>query len=151
MGAPLSVHVRIIGLDELIKRFDSSDPVIHREMKRAMTRAVLGELERMPGYPEPPGGSTYRQTGYLGRSMTSLVGRAPGAESQVEGDGDVIRGIVGTAVRYAPYVIGPAQAKVHQGRWWLLEETVRSHTREINAEFEEAEERIMIYLAGKGD
>ena len=149
--AGMTAHIRIIGLDELIKRFDSSDPVIHREMKRAMTRAVLCELERMPPYPAKSDSSTYVRTGYLGRSMTSLVGRAPDAESTVEGEGDVIRGIVGTAVRYAPYVIGPAQAKAHQGNWWLLEETVRSHTREINAEFEEAEERIMIYLAGKGD
>lgn len=147
----LTARVRIIGLEEMEDRFGSSDPVIRREMKRAMMRAVLGELERMPGYPAPPDGSTYKQTGYLGRSVTSLVGRAPGAESTVEdGGSDLVRGIVGTAVQYGPYVIGPAQAKMHQGRWWLLEESVRSHQREISAEFEEAGERIVEFLAGKG-
>lgn len=149
--AGMTARVRIIGLDELIGRFEASDPVIRREMERAMMRAVLGELERMPGYPAPPDGSTYTRTGYLGRSVTSLVGRAPGAESTVEESGDtLVRGIVGTAVRYGPYVIGQAQAKQHQGRWWLLEENVRSHQREISAEFEEAGERIVEFLAGKG-
>jgi len=146
----LQTSVRIVGLGELIGRFNSAQPVVRREIKRAMMRAVLGEMERMPSYPPPPDGSIYTRTGYLGRSMASLVGRAPGAESTVEGDGDLIRGIVGTAVRYAPYVIGPAQAKVHQGRWWLLDETVRSHQREIIAEFEEAGERIVEFLAGEG-
>jgi hypothetical protein len=145
------VSVRIIGLDELIGRFDSSNPVVRREMKRAMMRAVLGEMERMPAYPPKSDSSTYRRTGLLGRSLTSLVGRAPDAGSAVEGEGDTIRGIVGTAVKYAPYVIGPAQAKAHQGNWWLLEETVQSHKREINAEFIEADERIVEYLAGKGE
>lgn len=149
--ANFEASVRIIGLDELIGRFDSSDPVVRREMKRGMMRAVLGEMERMPKYPPKSDSSSYRRTGLLGRSLTSLIGRAPDAGSTVEGEGDTIRGIVGTAVEYAPLVIGPVQTRTNRGNWWQLDSVVQSHTRQINAEFIEADERIVEYLAGKGE
>ncbi len=139
--------VRIVGLEELLKRFDQADEVVRRELRRAMTRAVVGELGRMPSYPPPPAASTYRRTMQLGRSLTAMVGRAPKAESTVEGMGDTVRGIVGTAVEYAPWVIGQQQARVHRGRWWRLEASVLSHKPQIEAEFEDAAVRIVEALA----
>ena len=139
--------VRVDGLEELLRRFDHHDEVVRRELRRAMTRAVVGELGRMPSYPAPPPASTYRRTALLGRSLNAMVGRAPAAASTVEGQGDVVRGIVGTNVVYAPFVIGPMQARVHQGRWWRLEASVLSHKAEIEAEFEDAAQRIVEALA----
>ena len=139
--------VRIDGLEELLRRFDQHDEVVRRELRRAMTRAVVGEVGRMPSYPPPPVGSTYRRTLQLGRSLTAMVGQAPNAASTVEGQGDTIRGIVGTNVVYAPFVVGQNQAKVHRGRWWRLEASVLSHKAQIEAEFEDAAERIVEALA----
>lgn len=139
--------VRIVGLEELLRRFDQADEVVRRELRRAMLRAVLGELQRMPSYPPPPPASTYRRTELLGRSLTAMVGRHPAARSTVDGAGDTIRGVIGTAVVYAPFVIGERQAKVHRGRWWRLDQSVLSHKAQIEAEFEDAAERIVEALA----
>lgn len=139
--------VRIDGLEELLRRFDQHDEVVRRELRRAMTRAVLGEIGRMPSYPPQVPGTSYIRTHYLERSLNAMVGQAPAAASAVEGQGDTIRGIVGTNVVYAPFVIGQNQSRVHRGRWWRLEASVLSHKAQIEAEFEDAAERIVEALA----
>lgn len=134
--------VRYEGLDELLKRLDTAHPLVQRELLRAMTRAVHGELGRMPAYPVQRAGSSYRRTGLLGRSLTGLIGSAPGAASEVQTVSDGVQGVVGTAVGYGPQVIGRQQAPAHAGRWWMLESVVMSHATQINAEFAEAGTRI---------
>lgn len=140
--------VRIDGLEELLRRFDQADELVRRELRRAMTRAVVGELGRMPAYPPEPPASTYTRTIKLGQSLTAMVGRALDAASTVDGQGDTVRGVVGTNRVYAPFVIGQMQAPVHRGRWWRLEASVLSHKGQIEAEFEDAAERIVAALAG---
>jgi len=140
--------VTIEGLDALRERLGQGNEVVRRELLRAMTRAVVGELGRMPAYPPPPDGSWYRRTGTLGRSLTALVGQAEHAASDVQERGQDIVGLVGTNVAYASYVIGRSQARAHRGRWWLLEESVLSHRSEIEAEFEDAAARIVEAMAG---
>jgi hypothetical protein len=144
----MELAITIEGLDEIRQRFGNSHPIVQRELKRAMLRAVLGELQRMPPYPPPPAGSTYSRTGYLGRSLTALVGRVADAASEVREAGDDIEGVVGTNVVYAGYVIGQSQAKAHRGRWWQLEESVLSHKADIEAEFTDAAARIAEQLDG---
>lgn len=145
----MELAITIEGLDELQQRFGQANPIIQKELKRSMLRAVLGELQRMPSYPQPPEGSTYVRTGYLGRSLTALIGRAPDAASEVREAGNgAIEGVVGTNVVYAGYVIGQSQAKAHRGRWWQLEESVMSHKANIEAEFEDAAARIAEQLDG---
>lgn len=139
--------VRVDGLEELLRRFDHHDEVVRRELRRAMTRAVVGELGRMPSYPPEPPASTYTRTNKMGQSLTAMVGRHPDAASTVEGQGDVVRGVIGTNRVYAPVVIGAMQARVHRGRWWRLEASVLSHKAEIEAEFEDAALRIVEALA----
>ena len=139
--------ITIKGLDEAVRKFDTALPVVRYELYRAMYRAVTGELGRMPSYPPPPPASTYVRTLLLGRSLTSMVGQADQARSRVEGDGANIRGYVGTAVQYAPDVIGNNQARPHRGRWWRLEASVLSHKRQLEAEFEAAAQTITERLA----
>lgn len=140
--------ITIQGLDELRERFGEAHPIVQRELKRSMLRAVLGELQRMPPYPPPPAGSTYKRTGYLGRSLTALVGRAPDAASDVREVAGGVEGQVGTNVVYAGRVIGQDQGRAWKGRWWRLEESVLSHKADIEAEFEDAAARIAEQLDG---
>jgi hypothetical protein len=145
----MELAITIEGLDELQQRFGQANPIIQKELKRSMLRAVLGELRRMPPYPPKPDGSTYVRTHYLERSLTALIGRAPGAVSEMrEAGNNAIEGVVGTNVVYAGYVIGQSQAKAHRGRWWRLEESVLSHKADIEAEFEDAAARIAEQLEG---
>jgi hypothetical protein len=138
----MTYTITVKGLDELRAKFGDAHPIVQRELYRAMYRAVTGELGRMPAYPPQPPNSWYTRTMLLGRSLTSMVGGAPGAASQVQKIGSNVQGIVGTNVAYAPQVIGPSQGKAFSGRWWRLEESVLSHKTQIEAEFEDAGRRI---------
>lgn len=77
----------------------------------------------------------------LGRSITTFKGGATGALSEVTRTGPTVRGVIGTAIPYAQYVVGPKQAKIHQGRWWLLIAEVKKNltrlTRIMQAEIDQ--------------
>ena len=138
-----NVTITVKGLDEIRAKFGNSSPVVQRELYRAMYRAVVGELGRMPSYPPKPPNSTYIRRMRLGGSLTSLVGKAEGAASQVQMVGKNVQGVVGTNVVYAGRVIGQDQGRAFQGRWWQLEPSVMSHKGQIEAEFEDAADRIV--------
>lgn len=139
----MALTITVKGLDELRAKFGDAHPIIQRELYRAMYRAVTGELGRMPSYPPPLPYSWYTRTGYLGRSLTALVGKAEGAASSVERVGKNVQGVVGTNVEYAGRVIGRDQGRPFRGRWWQLEASVLSHKSQIEAEFEDAAGRIV--------
>ncbi len=71
----------------------------------------------------------YVRTGLLGRSITGEVRELAGGQ---------VAGIVGTDDVKAPWVIssesvgsrGP-QAEYHQGRWWRLQDEIKSHYDEV--------------------
>ena len=132
--------MQVIGLDELTRRFGAISPFIRKELHRAMYRAVTGELQRMPPY--PPAQPGWRRTGLLGRSLTSLVGQATDAASEVRDEWPSLVGVVGTNRAYAPRVIGAAQ-EPQWSHWWRLHSVVMSHQSQIKAEFDAATERIV--------
>jgi hypothetical protein len=140
----MDLTVKIEGLDELRERFGQANEIVDRELRRAMTRAVIGELGRMPPYPPGP-----PRSGYLGRSLTALIGRMPDAASEVRIGRGGIEGVIGTNVVYAGRVIGQNQGKPwKRNGWWRLEEVVLSHKADIEAEFEDAAARIAEQLDG---
>lgn len=63
--------------------------------------------------PAPPKNSRYKRTGTLVRSLTYGQPYGIGRQSAIK---------YGTAVRYAPQVIGKKQAAIHKGRWVLLKD-----------------------------
>ena len=88
-------------------------------------KAILFVHQETPPYPAPPSGSAYRRTGTLGRTITTIQGSGSvDALSRVEQGLFGTRAIVGTALEYAPLVIGKPQAKVHRGRWYILEDVI---------------------------
>jgi len=96
---------------------------------RGMQRGVNRIWERIPQYPDPPSGSTYRRTGNLGRANY--------AKAQVENE-EVV-GRVGNNMRYAPNVIGgdDTQSRTHQGRWYQLPQRVEDGLPDVVSAIEE--------------
>ena len=133
-----NVTITVEGLDALLKKFGTANKVVNAEIKKAMTKAVYFLQSKVAVYPPPPPTSTYRRTGTLGRSITS----------EVKGIGGEIHGIVGTAIPYAPYVIGPKQAAFHKGRWKQMAEHAKEQAGKIEEFFAKAAEAITKELAG---
>jgi len=103
----------------------------------AMLEAVLYVHSQMPGYPPALPNSRYRRTGKLGQSVTALSGKAEGALSRVEMLGGNAVGVIGTAIGYAPLVIGEGTQKaIHKGRWWTLQKVVEDAREKIIEIFE---------------
>ncbi len=118
---------------------------------KAMEKGVLYVHSRVPKYPKATGApgrdaqgrftaaGSYRRTGTLGRTVTSMQGLAPEALSRVDNLGGQVVGIVGTALSYAPWVIDEErQAKQHRGRWWTLQRVVQDARNGIKNIFEQA-------------
>lgn len=118
---------KIYGLGNIKKKLSQQE--YRRRLERGIEKALLFAHGSLPGYPAPPPRSRYRRTGTLGKSITT----------RVEKTRDEVRGIIGTALRYAPWVIssrriddgrGP-QAWMHRGRWWTLQEEIARRKSEI--------------------
>jgi hypothetical protein len=109
-------------------------------LEDATMQAVLYVHSKMPPYPPQKAGSTYRRTGTLGRTITSLMGHAPDALSRVENKFGQVRGIVGTKLSYAPWVIDQnRQTKSHkQNGWYTLQGVVRSLRAGIKSTYKNA-------------
>jgi len=118
----------INGLDKTLAHLDRIGE-IPAAMGDTMKEAVLYVHSQVPPYPAPPPASTYRRTGTLGRTVTTMQGSEPSALSRVEVStlGGIVVGVIGTRLEYAPFVISEGnQAKVHAGRWWTLQGVVKS-------------------------
>jgi hypothetical protein len=117
----------IVNGRERIKRIFDNFGNLPEAQEKAAEKAVLFVHSEMPPYPNPPPDSNYRRTGTLGRTITTIQGSggAPEALSRVESGMFGVKGIVGTALSYGPYVIGKEdQAEVHRGRWYILEDVI---------------------------
>ena len=136
---PVKIYIR--GLEQLQGKFGALQSKFPKFMQDATKAAVLYVHSQIPAYPSPPAGSTYRRTGTLGRSVTTLMGTNPDALSRIEGGlgGEVI-GIVGTKLSYAPWVIdSERQTKGHKATgWYTLQGVVGKLQKQIRDVYEKA-------------
>lgn len=121
------MQVIIRGAEEIIARLDVAavGQAVDVSLREASLRMV-GELAR---YPSPPSGSTYRRTGTLGRGWTT--------------EHNYLRHALGNNVRYATYVQGPEQARMHQGRWRTADEVAAGNVERIARDIAEAIGRVL--------
>ncbi len=152
-------------MDELEDLIDRMPELALQAGALAMDETLLFLHEQIPPYPAGPApqGQTvknmtprarrwffanlrkgtpklpYRRTGTLGRSFTT--------ETRVQGT--AVLGEIGTAVTYAPWVVGPAypgreirgrmmyQAKLHRGRWYDFEQVMAARGNDAGLVFEQ--------------
>lgn len=139
------IELEIEGLDELIEILETlgRDPgfELTPSMENAM-RDIWGKLPEYPEKPQPGEASQHwtdkqrrwffwavrtgkinpvyqrRMSGGLGGSISTEVISQPGE----------LIGVIGAGMPYAPYVIGKGQqARIHEGRWWTLEDEVEKN------------------------
>lgn len=142
----MPIRIKIRGLEDLDRKLGAVVREFPQFLSHSTTAAVLYVHSKMPKYPAQPAGSTYRRTGTLGRSVTTMQGSAPGALSRVESSFGDVKGIVGTRIRYATWVIDREnQTPNFRAYWWNLQDTViglrkgirETYKKELNRFFKE--------------
>lgn len=121
------LRVNVKGLDKLSKDINALTARFPGYAKDATQKALLYVHQEMPDYPPQPPNSRYVRTFTLFRSITTMQGKAPEALSRVEPRFGSVVGVVGTKLRYAPWVIDKSrQTKSHKSHgWWNLQDVVK--------------------------
>lgn len=123
MGTDIKFTIEAPNLKEIRRRFEQRSANIKPEMFRATQEAVDFVWGKLGEYPPPPPNSPYRRTGELGRSIYGEV--------RTLNSGPV--GVIGTNLKYAPYVIDQKnQAWMHKGRWWTIQGKIKQYRTEID-------------------
>lgn len=148
-SAETAMHVAVDTLHEGIPQYPSMDGPVQRpdgasfltDKQRAWFFWAVGN-NKVPGWGTRDGKIEYlgsARNGDLGRSFTEEVTRI---------DNGVL-GVVGTAMSFAPWVVGPSypgeeilgetmyQARIHEERWWIFEDEMANHLSEAWARFDE--------------
>ncbi len=143
-----NITIKLEGFDELEKKLGEIGS--RQALRPALDRSLALVQERLATYPRPPDSGAiarmnlfvsdrqrrfffaalrdgriqvpYRRTGQLGRSWNSRVTGG-------------LKGQVGTNRIGAPYVQGPDQAGVHQGRWETVDDVARESGPEVERIF----------------
>lgn len=142
------------GLDELITRMKKYPVEMAKGMATTMTATLIALWENVPAYPPPPPDSTYDRTGTLGRSLGSDIGGGTGGGEPsifvVRKLGEGFEGRFGTALEYAPYVIGDDTQAAHNSHWWNLRHVANRASEKINRLWQTLGEKMAAFLEGKG-
>jgi len=136
----MAVKVVIHGLERVKGKFGALKNKFPEFLNESTLNAVLYVHSKMPKYPPAPASSTYRRTGTLGRTITAMKGNEPEALSRVESAFGNVKGIVGTKLSYAPWVIDKErQTKGHKANgWWNLQDVVYSLRSGIKETYKKA-------------
>ena len=156
MPSDNTIEVKLTPPD-LVERLQAYPKELNEETQKAMYQALLHIQDSVGPYPVYK--SDYVRTGQLGRSLgVSEVGQRIGFadEQEVKPIGQhVVEGVIGTNLKYAPYVIGdgpgPAQAK-HMRHWFTMKD-VRARAEKapgIVGIFEKMVEKLAKRMGGKG-
>ena len=120
------IQIAIQGLEQLTSKLNRFNKGLNKAVEHTTTEAVIFVHANIPDYPEKPATSTYVRRHLLWNSITTFMGRAPGALSRVSKLAGEIQGFIGTKVEYAHWVIDKEdQTRVHKEHgWWNLQDVV---------------------------
>lgn len=121
------MQIIIRGAEEIIARLDVA--AVGRAVDTPLREGSLRMASELARYPSPPGGSTYRRTGTLGRGWATQH--------------NYLRHVIGNNVLYATYVQGPEQAWMHRGRWRTVEEVAQGSVEQLARDIGESVQRSM--------
>jgi len=135
------MNFKILGLDKLTAKLKRlTKPQFTRELEKTTRKAVMYVHGKVPPYPAPPMGSTYKRTGTLGRSINT----------KVKTMGSNVVGLIGSNMSYAPWVIseeeidgvGPQTFTHKTTGWYTLHAVVRKAQDAVNKIFESMVKRL---------
>ncbi len=137
-------EIRIVGLEEAIKRFRGTAKELQDGMNKTMRDSLDVLHENVPRYPPqvvPPSVYRRRVSGGLAGSLGSGEGGGKVGKpdiKQVSKSGNQTQGRFGSTIKYAPYVIDDnRQAYMHRpgykGRtgWWTMKTIADKATDKI--------------------
>lgn len=146
MAEPL---IEVRGLDEIIQRMEKYPAELHAGMETTMEASLLVLHENVPPYPQRPQESSYRRTGTLGRTLGSSMsgGKLDQPDIfEVFALGTSVEGRFGTALEYAPYVIGDGTQAEHMGHWWTISAIAQRATAKITRLWQLLGEKMAAFL-----
>src|SRR3990167_3587775 len=151
----MQITIEVRGLEELRRRMRQYPQQFDIAANRTMEAALLALQEKVPPYPPQPSGTRYVRTGTLGRSLGSgMMGGNVGRAQifQVRKIGQGFEGRFGTALEYAPYVIGEQgmQSGFMSQYWWQLSSVPGRAFNKIKSLFEAMANSLAKFLDGKG-
>jgi len=125
------VKVEIEGDEELLSRLADAPRIVREELKNVTSKSLLDMQSVITDYPPKPEGVLYERTMQYATKWlvktTSIGGR--------------VEGVLGTNLKYAPYVRGPRQPKWMR-HWKHLLEIVEEALPNVEKRLEEAGRRI---------
>jgi len=128
MSASITVDV-----SEAVERLDPK--TMERYIIAALDGAADLLLEEIKPYPPKPPDSRYRRTMTLHDSWTKKVGRS----RLMALLGGNLKAVVGSNVKYAPYVQDrDEQAWMHKGRWKTAQDVAETKAQEVKDHIERA-------------
>lgn len=145
--------IEVKGLDEIRLRMRAYPRQFDIAVNRTLEASLYALQEAVPPYPPQPSASRYVRTGMLGRSLG--VGMQGGRVSrseiwQVRKAGGGYEARFGTALAYAPHVIGRYQTGFMSQYWWRLEQVPGKAFNKIKQLFEGMARTLASFLGGRG-
>ena len=145
--------IEIRGLAELQQRMRDYPKQLAAAIQKTLQASLLTLWENVPPYPPPPEDSTYVRTGTLGRTLGSNIegGRSGGPDVyEVRQLGSVWEGHFGSALEYAPHVIGDDTQARQNEHWWKISVIKERAEEKIIKLFGILAEKMAKFLDGKG-
>lgn len=151
----MSQVVETKGLEELIKRMSAYPNELVKTLAVGVSASLNIFWEKVPPYPKQKQGSTYRRTGTLGRSLGSdESGGATSGQPSIykisKLGGGNMKGVFGTSLDYAPYVIGDTTQAQQNLHWWQMLDIGLKSTAKIKELWNGIADQLVKFLEGKG-
>ena len=149
----MQTTIEVRGLKELQHRMRMYPRQFDLAANRTMEASLYALQEKVPPYPPQPTSSRYIRTGTLGRTLGVSMrgGRVSRSEVwQVRKIGQGFEGRFGTALNYAPHVIGGMQSGFMSQYWWRLDTVAGRAFGKIKQLWEVMANALARFLDGKG-
>lgn len=146
----MTTTIEVRGLDEVMSRMEKYPDQLRQVQQVGVDATMLTLNESVPSYPPQPGsGSAYDRTGTLGRSLGSGEGGGAAGQAdifEVHALGDGFEGRFGTALDYAPNVIGDEDQAAHMGYWWQMKDVAERAAGKIERIWQDIGEKLAAFL-----
>lgn len=138
MSNSLEIHIDSSAVAHAIRQLPFFDKVALKWIRHATEDNISWAQGFLAKYPPPPPHSTYIRTTTLG----------PGWQYEIRSTMGHVRATLANPVEYAPYVQDETrQARIHRGRWPIIQMLLRTPVRLFRMKYEDALRRVSLEMA----